>query len=119
MVSYRYTKLLLLVSLSLPACGQVTGIQGPPGGNGTNGSNGQNGSAGIDGQSPTIVQFCQGTTHYPDTFCEVGFCFQNVLYATYSANDGFSSAIPDGSYSSNGINCSCAFTVSTGCQVTQ
>jgi hypothetical protein len=94
----------------------IPGVPGPVGSPGPQGSPGVNG---INGTSPTVVQFCSGTTNYPSTFCEIGFCFNGTLYATYSANDGFSSAIPAGSYSSNGINCGCNFTVGDNCSVTE
>ena len=95
----------------------VPGPTGSPGATGPQGSIGPQGNPGINGSSPTVVQFCAGVTHYPDTFCEVGFCFNGTLYATYSANDGFSAEIVPGEYSSNGINCSCTFAVSDNCQV--
>jgi hypothetical protein len=108
--------------------------------NGTNGTNGTNGSsctvttitspsAGslisctdgtqslvLDGTVLTPVQFCSATTTYPSTFSEVGFCIDGSLYAVYSANDGFLTEVPNGTYDSDGINSSCSFTV-TGCTV--
>ncbi len=76
--------------------------------------NGSNGSAGTVIEP---IQFCSNATSYPNTFSEIGFCIGGNLYAVYSANDGFLSAIPNGNYTSNGINSSCNFTV-TGCSVT-
>lgn len=65
----------------------------------------------------TIVQFCPGITSYPQTFSEIGFCINNQLYAVYSANDGFLTLVPPGTYSSNGINSSCTFNVGLNCEV--
>jgi hypothetical protein len=75
-----------------------------------------NGTNGTAGTIVAPVQFCPAATSYPGTFSEVGFCIGGNLYAVYSANDGFLSAIPNGNYTSNGINSSCNFTV-TGCTV--
>src|ERR1700744_1970291 len=103
----------------------VVGPQGPQvasGPNGQDGAQGQTGAtgpAGSDGTSWYPVQLCPGTTHYPDTFCEVAFCYGNTLYGTYSANGGFSSELPQGAYSSNGINCQCNVNIGTDCQVSQ
>jgi hypothetical protein len=87
--------------------------------NGTNGTNGTNGLNGTNGTSGTVinaVQFCPSITNYPSTFSEVGFCIGGTLYAVYSANNGFLSAILNGTYSSDGINSSCTFTVN-GCTI--
>lgn len=73
---------------------------------------------GIDANSVSVVVLCPGTTLYPGTFVEVGFCIDGKLYATYSANGGFSTEIPPGTYSSNGIGSSCTFTVGENCNVT-
>lgn len=75
----------------------------------------------VDEVSATqVVQFCAGAnTAYPGTFAEVGFCINNNLYAVYSANDGFLTLVPPGTYSSNGINASCTFTVLPNCVVSQ
>lgn len=70
----------------------------------------------INGTTFAPIQFCPGSTTYPSQFNEVGFCINGSLYAVYSANDGFLTVIPDGVYSSDGINSSCTFTV-TGCSV--
>ena len=115
-----------IIILILSACGQAPGIVGPAGPQGETGAigaqgpqgpAGPQGPQGNPGDSPTVVQFCPGITVYPDTFCEIGFCFADNLYATYSANDGFSAYIPPGRYQSNGINCSCAFTVAAHCKI--
>lgn len=79
------------------------------------GARGAQGDTGAGADSVTAVQLCGGTTHYPDTFCEVAFCIGGELFATYSANGGFSTLIPSGAYASNGINCSCTVTVYAGC----
>lgn len=105
-------KELLLVSLLL-----VSACRGTDGVNGSNGSNGIDGTNGTDASGVTVVQLCRGTTAYPSTFIEVGFCIQNRLYATYSANGGFSTEIVPGTYSSNAIGSNCTFTVAADCQV--
>lgn len=80
--------------------------------------NGIDGRDGEDASGVSVVVLCPGTTVYPGTFVEVGFCIDGKLYATYSANGGFSTEIPPGTYSSNGIGNSCTFTVGPNCQVT-
>lgn len=96
-------KLWFIVSaLLLGACGQ----QGPVG---------PRGPSGLDGTTITTVQFCSGTTTYPTTFNEVGFCINGVIWAVYSANNGFLTEVPPGNYSSNAIGSSCSFTVLPGC----
>jgi hypothetical protein len=97
-------------------------LNGINGTNGTDGVDGQDGEDGSDGAPGTIVQsiqFCPGVTSYPAKFNEVGFCVAGKLYAVYSANGGFMAEIPPGTYSSNGINSSCTFTVELDCQVTR
>lgn len=64
-----------------------------------------------------IVQFCPGTTVYPSIFNEVGICTNTNLYAVYSANNGFLTLIPPGTYQSNAIGSSCNFTVYPNCVV--
>ena len=79
-----------------------------------------NGSNGLNGTNGTVIQptqFCPNVTSYSSTFSEVGFCIDGNLYAVYSANDGFLSLIPPGTYSSNGINSSCTFTVQPNCVI--
>jgi len=102
-------------------CNGAVGSPGVPGLSivGPSGPQGPAGQPGAPGTQISIVQFCSGTTTYPITFSEVGFCIDGNLYATYSANDGFSSLIPPGQYQSNGINSSCTFTVGASCQITQ
>ena len=102
-------------------CNGAVGSPGAPGLSivGPSGPQGPAGQPGAPGTQISIVQFCSGTTTYPLTFAEVGFCIDGNLYATYSANDGFSSLIPPGQYSSNGINSSCTFTVGAQCRITQ
>lgn len=64
------------------------------------------------------IQFCPGVTpSYPTTFPEVGFCINNVLYAVYSANNGFLTVIPTGYYNSNAIGSACSFTVIPNCGI--
>jgi len=80
--------------------------------------NGTDGQAGTPGTVITPIQFCSGTGSYPSTFPEVGFCINNNLYAVYSANGGFLTEVLPGTWSSDGINNSCTFTVSANCVVT-
>ena len=113
-------KLIVFVLLCLVGCGKIgptgpTGQPGPPGGVGLTGATGVQGTPGT---TISIVQFCSScVADYPNVFPEIGFCINQVLYATYSANDGFSSEITPGTYSSNGINCSCTFTVKPNCVI--
>jgi hypothetical protein len=86
-------------------------------GNGT-GSLILNGSNGSPGTVVAPVQFCPGTTTYPSTFSEIGFCINGNIYAVYSANDGFLTEVVPGYYSSDGINSSCNFTVGANCLIT-
>ena len=104
----------------------TNGVDGQDGSNGTDGANGVDGqdgavgpqgAPGSDAASVTVVQLCPAPTTYATTFSEVAFCIGGNLYATYSANGGFSTEIPPGTYSSNGINSSCTFVVSANCQV--
>lgn len=79
--------------------------------------NGANGTPGTDLTPVSIVQFCPNVTTYPTTFSEIGFCISSKVYGTYSANDGFSAYLPPGTYSSNGINSSCTFTIGANCAI--
>ena len=104
-------KFILSVAILLSACGG----QGPQGVSGSNGTNGTNGAPGT---AFTIVQFCQNVVPtYPTTFPEVGFCIQGSLYAVYSANDGFLTEIPPGTYTSNAVGSACNFTIAANCAV--
>ena len=105
-------KKLILCALLLSACGQ--GPQGIPG---KDGLSAPLGPQLPDGTPVTPVQFCPNTTTYPTTFSEVAFCINNNLYAVYSANDGFLTLIPPGTYNSNGINSTCTFQVLPNCMV--
>jgi hypothetical protein len=89
------------------------------GSNGHDGLNGQNGQNGSPGTVITPVQFCSPgfVPSYPNSFPEYGLCIDNVLYGVYSQNGGFLAKLPPGSYSSNGINASCTFTITAGCGV--
>jgi hypothetical protein len=92
---------------------------GQVGATGSQGATGPQGVQGVAGNSITVVQFCPGTTTYPSKFTEVGLCLNNVLYAVYSLNDGFLTEVVPGTYSSDGVNSSCTFTVGPNCAVTQ
>lgn len=110
-------KKLLIVCTMLCGCGQ--GPQGNPGVSGPAGQSiiGPQGIAGTNGTTFTIVQFCKNpVTTYPNTFSEVAYCVNDVLYGVYSANDGFLAALPNGNYTSDGINASCDFTIN-GCTI--
>ncbi len=85
---------------------------------GPSGAPGLNGSNGTDGTTVTPVQLCPGETVYPSTFVEYAFCIQGHLYAVYSANGGFETYLPPGTYSSDAIGSSCTFTVGDNCQIT-
>lgn len=117
----NYVMLFLLLGAMI-GCGKKgdkgdPGQRGPDGAPGLQGLPGAQGPAGIDGTSVTVVKFCPGTTVYPSNFVEIGFCIGGKLYATYSANGGFSTEIPPGTYGSNGINASCNFTVLPNCGI--
>lgn len=99
----------------------VIGPQGATGSTGISGANGATGAvgaSGANGTTITVVQFCPGTPSYPSTFPEVGFCINGNVYAVYSANDGFMTYTPPGTYSSDGINDSCTFTIGINCSIT-
>ncbi len=118
----------LVIALSflfLTGCG-VQVLEGPAGRDGATGAQGEKGdkgdqgetgAPGINGTSVTVVKLCPGTTTYPSKFVEIAFCIDNKLYATYSANGGFSTEIPPGTYGSNGINSSCNFVVGANCTI--
>lgn len=129
------TVFTLLMLIILTACGDTTsvigpkgdkgdpGVQGIPGVNGSNGQDGAQGPQGLPGapgSTITEVQLCGGCqAAYPSVFPEIGLCIDNKLYGVYSANGGFMVELPPGTYSSNGINCSCTLTVASGCIVSQ
>lgn len=115
----RYLLLLLLLTACAPQNGTdgKTGAQGNIGPMGPSGNPGLQGPAGINGTVITLIQFCPGTPSYPSTFPEVGMCINNQIYAVYSANDGFLTLIPPGTYNSNAIGSTCSFQVLPDCQV--
>lgn len=109
-----YALLMTLCALTmLVGCGQ-----GPKGDRGARGSTGFDGSDGQDANPVRIVKLCDGTTTYPTQFVEIGFCVDSRLYATFSANGGFSTELPRGEYSSNAIGSSCNFKVGYNCEIT-
>lgn len=118
---------LLVTCIMLFGCAQpqngstglqgAPGVAGPKGDQGSVGNTGPSGRDGLNGTTITMVQLCPGTSHYPSVFIEVAFCVDNSLYATYSANGGFSTMLPPGAYSSNAIGSSCNFTVVSGCEI--
>ena len=95
------------------------GVAGSPGPTGGVGQEGPTGPQGTPGTQITIVQLCPATfvPTYPTTFPEVALCISNQLYGVYSANDGFLSLLPPGTYVSNGIGASCTVTVGANCEV--
>jgi hypothetical protein len=118
-------KLLILVALLIVACSRDSGTTvsyAPPT---ENCSVNNNVITCPDGTTTTLpigtvislVQFCSGTTTYPSTFTEIGFCINNALYAVYSANSGFLTYVPPGTYNSNAINSNCTFIVQPNCVI--
>lgn len=114
--------LVTIAVLSAVGCGAApkgdTGAAGKDG-QSTVGATGAQGNPGVDAQPVTVVKLCPAITVYPTTVSEVAFCIDGNLYAVYSVNGGFEGLIPPGTYSSNGINSSCTFTVHANCEVTQ
>jgi hypothetical protein len=109
--------LAAVVAVGVMGCGQgATGDKGAPG-ESIVGPQGPAGTNGADGESITVVKLCPGETTYPSKFVEIAFCVQGKLYGTYSANGGFSTELPPGTYGSNGINASCNFAVLTNCGI--
>lgn len=120
---------LLLTTLFLLSCrGQQgpagsqgsQGLQGVTGRTGAPGASGLQGNQGLAGSPGTVitpVKFCPQEPSYPTTFPEYGFCINGGIYAVYSQNDGFFTAIPDGEYYSDGVGSTCDFIVN-GCTVT-
>lgn len=97
-----------------------TGEKGDPGqvgGTGPAGPQGAPGSPGLNATPVTMIKLCPGVTTYPTVFVEYAFCIGGSLYATYSANDGFTTILPPGRYSSNAIGSSCNFIVTSGCNI--
>lgn len=98
----------LTVLLCVAACGKQ----------GNNGSNGAQGLPGAPGTTITMQQLCGSCVPtYPTIFPEWVVCANNQLYGVYSANDGFWSLLPPGTYSSNGINCSCTVVLGPNCEI--
>lgn len=125
-----FALLAVIVSFAL-----LLGCVGPSGSNGADGTNGLRGDVGPKGdvgntgpQGPvgtpgnnatpvTIVQFCPGVPSYPSVFIEIGFCLNGQVYGTYSANGGFSTLLPPGAYTSNGIGSRCDFILLLNCVI--
>jgi hypothetical protein len=118
----RLIAVTIILALNLMACGSnhYQYIQGTPGDKGDPGDVGDTGPQGAPGQDATpvtVVKLCPGTTVYPSTFVEIAFCIGGKLYGTYSANGGFSTELPAGTYGSNGINASCNFVILPNCVI--
>lgn len=94
------------------------GSDGQEGAIGPQGAQGIQGLAGADGTQITVVALCPGTPSYPSIFLEDALCINNALYGVYSANGGFLTLLPPGTYSSNAIGATCSLTVRPHCQVT-
>ena len=121
---------VLLIVFVMSACGHPeqgprgypgptgsTGSQGIPG---VTGATGSTGVPGVDATPTTVVKLCSACQpSYPSTFAEYAVCLQGQLYGVYSANGGFLALLPPGEYTSDGINCSCTFTVGDNCEVSQ
>ncbi len=103
----------------------VQGERGLPGGTGARGSDGLSivgppGPAGLDGADGTVITFvnlCPGVTSYPGVFVEVAMCVNGDLYGVYSANGGFMTYLPPGTYHSNAIGSACNLTIGSNCAV--
>lgn len=114
--------ILVVLTFALAACAGRDGKDGEPGvagavgARGPEGQAGQSGPAGQDGTAVVPVKFCSGQATYPSKFPEYGLCINGQLFAVYSANDGFLTLIPNGSYQSNAIGSSCSFVVN-GCTI--
>lgn len=77
-----------------------------------------NGSDGTPGTVVSSIQFCPScVTTYATVFSEVGYCVSDTLYAVYSPWAALT-ALPPGTYTSNNQGCSCNFTVTSGCNIT-
>lgn len=109
---------LLGISLGtlFSGCGsEVITLQGVPGSPGTQGPQGSDGK---DSNPVTAVKLCPGESSFPSMFIEYAFCVDHRLYATYSANGGFTTYLPPGTYNSNAVGSACTFTVESDCKVT-
>lgn len=106
---------LLGLLLLFTACGP--GPVGPAGPQGPAGERGPKGDTGDVIDEVQVIRLCPGTPSYPSVFIEVAFCIDGKLYATYSANGGFSTELTPGAYHSNAIGSSCNFTVEPGCVI--
>lgn len=94
------------------------GATGPVGNQGDPGLQGPDGRPGADGTAVTLIKFCPtAIATYPLVFPEYGICVNNQIYAVYSANGGFLTVIPPGTYSSNAIGSACDFTVAPNCVI--
>lgn len=113
-----YTAALFLVLIAnLSGCGKE-GPPGTPGAPGLPGPVGPTGAAGQPGPAVTLVQLCKGCTPtYPGNFPEVAECIDGHLYGVYSANGGFLTELTPGTYVSEGIGCTCTFSVGAGCHL--
>jgi hypothetical protein len=107
---------IMISLLCLTACGK----DGKPGATGPQGPKGDTGPSGMDGSPGSVnnfIKLCPETPSYPSVFVEYAVCVNDSLYAVYSANGGFLTLLPPGTYNSNGIGSSCNFIVREHCQV--
>lgn len=111
----RATKASIILLFFLWGCGEAgpVGPAGPQGKQGEQGETGAQGQSGTPGTVITPIQLCPPNfvPTYPNVFPEIAFKIGNKLYGVYSANGGFMVELTPGTYSSNGINASCTFTV--------
>lgn len=114
--------LFIIVAILLASCAQgpqgIPGIPGNTGPIGETGATGPQGAAGADGTIIVPIQFCPGVTPtYPNKFPEYGLCINNQVYAVYSANDGFLTLTPPGTYNSNAVGSNCNFKILVNCVI--
>lgn len=109
----------LFIALLSTGCGtNESGLYAVQAITGPTGNQGVQGATGSSGTGVTTIQLCVGfIPSYPNVFPEYAVCIQNKLYGVYSANGGFLTYMPEGTYSSNGINSSCTFTVGHNCTI--
>lgn len=110
--------IIFIICLLFMSCGDETILlKGNPGEPGVNGVDGKDGTNGQNANNIYMVKFCPGDSVYPSIFNEYGFCVDNKMYGTYSANGGFSTYLPPGAYNSNAVGSSCSFTLLDNCEI--
>lgn len=113
-------KLILIMLFCLSCClgcGKQ-GSRGQQGAVGPQGNIGTEGPTGANGSTIMSVQLCGSCQAvYPSDFPETAFCIDGNLYGVYSTNGGFLALLPPGQYSSDGVGCSCVFSILENCQI--